>query len=639
MFFKPQRLHFTGIGGIGMSGIAEVLLNLGYTISGSDLKLSPITERLAAMGAEVHEGHDAANVAGAGALVVSSAVDEQNPEVQEARRLQIPVIPRGELLAELMRLKYGVAVAGSHGKTTTTSMAATILAFAGLDPTVVVGGRVGTMGGSNARVGRSDFLVVEADESDRSFLKLAPILAIVTNIDREHLDCYASLDDIRAAFIEFVNKVPFYGAAIVCLDDENVQGILPAVKRRTITYGTNAQADMQASEIGCGHFSSDFRLRFRGEDLGRFHLRIPGEHNVLNAMAAVVTALELDVQPDTIREALATFSGVDRRFQVRGKERGVTVIDDYGHHPTEIRATLAGARLCGFNRIHVLFQPHRYTRTFHLMDEFARAFHQADNLYVLDIYAASEKPIEGVTAEALVERIRQFGHRSVEYVGTIDRGVEALVAAARRRRPGADAGRRQRLAGRRRRAGAPAGGQRLIWRRARPANGIRWRLWLTAAGGLVLCVSTAFAAYKVRAYVLTDPQFIALRRRPRRAARPRAALRLPRRRCCASSRPISAAASSPSPLAERRRRLLAIDWVEDATVARIWPNRLVVRISERAPVAFVNLPLATGLTRVLLIDPHGVLLEPPPQSRFSFPVLGGITEAQTNRPAARACAP
>jgi len=431
MFFKAQHLHFTGIGGIGMSGIAEVLLNLGYTISGSDLKFSPITERLASMGAKVHEGHDASNVAGAQALVVSSAVEETNPEVQEARRLQIPVIPRGELLAELMRLKYGVAVAGSHGKTTTTSMTATILNYAGLDPTVVVGGRVATMGGSNARVGRSDFLVVEADESDRSFLKLAPILAIVTNIDREHLDCYSSLDDIRGAFIEFVNKVPFYGAAILCLDDENVQSILPAVRRRTITYGTSAQADIQGGEFGCGPFASDFRLRFRGDDLGRFHLGIPGEHNVLNAMAAVAVALELDVKPDTIREALATFSGVDRRFQVRGKERGITVVDDYGHHPTEIRATLAGARLCGFDRIHVLFQPHRYTRTFHLMDEFGRAFHQADNLFVLDIYAASEKPIEGVTAEALVERIRQFGHRSAEYVGTIPRGVDALVSAAR----------------------------------------------------------------------------------------------------------------------------------------------------------------------------------------------------------------
>jgi UDP-N-acetylmuramate--alanine ligase len=430
MFFRPQHLHFTGIGGIGMSGIAEVLLNLGYTISGSDQKLSPITARLAGMGARVFEGHAAANVAGARALVVSSAVDEHNPEVVEARRLQIPVIPRGELLAELMRLKYGIAVAGSHGKTTTTSMTATILNYAGLDPTVVVGGRVGTMGGSNARLGRSDFLVVEADESDGSFLKLAPIIAVVTNVDREHLDHYPTLDHIRAAFIEFVNKVPFYGAVIVCLEDPNVQGLLPEIRRRTITYGASAQADMEATEIVCGPFGSDFSLRYRGADLGRFHLAIPGRHNVLNATAAIAVAVELDVKPEAIREGLATFSGVDRRFQLRGKVNGVTVVDDYGHHPTEIRATLDGARLCGFRKIHVLFQPHRYSRTFHLMDEFARSFHQADNVFVMDIYAASEKPIDGVSAESLVERIRQFGHRSVEHTGTLDRGVEALARVA-----------------------------------------------------------------------------------------------------------------------------------------------------------------------------------------------------------------
>src|SRR5262245_14769883 len=430
MFFRPQHLHFTGIGGIGMSGIAEVLLNLGYTISGADVKLSPITARLAGMGARIFEGHAASNIAGARALVVSSAVGEQNPEVQEARRLQIPVIPRGDLLAELMRLKYGIAVAGSHGKTTTTSMAATILNFAGLDPTVVVGGRVGTMGGSNARVGHSDFLVVESDESDGSFLKLAPIIAIVTNIDREHLDHYPTLDAIRAAFLEFVNKVPFYGAVIACLDDPNVQSILPGIRRRTLTYGTTAHADMEATEIACAPFASDFRLRTRGRDLGRFHLAIPGRHNVLNATAAIAVALELEVQPDVIREALATFSGVDRRFQVKGKERGITVVDDYGHHPTEIMATLEGAKVCGFERILVLFQPHRYTRTFHLMDEFARSFHHADRLFVMDIYAASEPPIEGVTAEALVERVRQFGHRGAEYVGGMDRGVEAMLAAA-----------------------------------------------------------------------------------------------------------------------------------------------------------------------------------------------------------------
>jgi UDP-N-acetylmuramate--alanine ligase len=427
MFFRRQHLHFTGIGGIGMSGIAEVLLNLGYTISGSDLKLTPITERLVALGATVYEGHAASNVAGARALVVSSAVDEQNPEVQEARRLQIPVIPRGELLAELMRLKYGIAIAGSHGKTTTTSMTATILNHAGLDPTVMVGGRVAAMGGSNARVGHSDFLVVESDESDGSFLKLAPILAIVTNIDREHLDHYASLDEIRDAFIEFVNKVPFYGAAIVCLDDDNVKTILPSIRRRTITYGASAQADLEAVEICCGPFASDFSLRYRQANLGRYHLRVPGRHNVLNATAAAAVGLELEVPADQIREGLDTFSGVERRFQIRGQERGITVIDDYGHHPTEIRATLAAARLCGFRRIHVLFQPHRYTRTHYLLDEFGSAFHQADTVLILDIYAASEHPIEGVNAEAVAERIRQFGHRGAAYAGAIDRGVDDLL--------------------------------------------------------------------------------------------------------------------------------------------------------------------------------------------------------------------
>jgi len=412
-----------------MSGIAEVLLNLGYTISGSDLKLTPVTDRLAKLGATIHEGHNAVNVAGAKALVVSSAVDEQNPEVQEARRLQIPVIPRGELLAELMRLKYGIAVAGSHGKTTTTSMVATILNHAGLDPTVVVGGKAAAMGGSNARVGKSDFLVVESDESDRSFLKLAPILAVVTNIDREHLDTYSSLDDIRGAFIEFVNKVPFYGAVILCVADENVQSILPSVRRRMVTYGRSAQAQIEAVDVRLGGSGSDFRVRLHDADLGEFHLPVPGEHNVMNALAAIGVALELKVAPDVFRAGLALFNGVERRLQVRGNEREITVLDDYGHHPTEVRATLAAARLCGYRRLHVIFQPHRYTRTYHLMDEFARSFMQADRLYVLDIYAASEKPIEGVTAQALAERIRQFGHRSAEYAGTIDRAVEAVMAA------------------------------------------------------------------------------------------------------------------------------------------------------------------------------------------------------------------
>jgi UDP-N-acetylmuramate--alanine ligase len=425
MFFKPQHLHFIGIGGIGMSGIAEVLLNLGFEISGSDLKLSATTDRLARLGAHIFEGHSAANVAGAKAVVASSAVHADNPEVQEARRLQIPVIPRGELLAELMRLKYGIAIAGSHGKTTTTSMTATVLS--GLDPTVVVGGKAASMGGSNARVGQSDFLVVESDESDGSFLKLSPILAVVTNIDREHLDHYASIDEIRAAFLEFIQKVPFYGAAILCLDDENVQQILPAVNRRTVTYGRSHQAGLQVADVDCGSFESSFSVRMRGHNLGKFHLRVPGIHNVLNATAAIAVGLELEVKLEAIREAIGSYAGVDRRFQTRGQARGVTVIDDYGHHPTEIRATLAAAQLCKFRRIHAVFQPHRYTRTQHLMDEFAKSFHQADVVYVLDIYAASEEPIPGITGQTLAERIRDFGHRCVEYTGTIEQ-TAVLVA-------------------------------------------------------------------------------------------------------------------------------------------------------------------------------------------------------------------
>jgi len=431
MFFKPQPVHFVGIGGIGMSGLAEVLLELGYRVTGSDLKSSPGTQRLAARGAVIFEGHDAAHLAGAKAVVVSSAVSPDNPEVLEARRLAIPVIPRGELLAELMRLKYGIAVAGSHGKTTTTSMVAAVLSHAGLDPTIVVGGRVGMMGGANARLGKSDYLVVESDESDGSFLKLAPILAVVTNIDREHLDHYTGgIQEIRAAFADFIGKVPFYGAAILCLDDENIQQILPSLNRRAITYGESSQAALHITEASSGHMTSKFHLEFRGRDLGCFELHVAGAHNVLNATAAIAVGLELEIPLETIREGLARFTGVDRRFQIRGTVRGISVIDDYGHHPTEIRATLAAARACRYSHVHVLFQPHRYTRTAALMDDFARAFHQADTVHVMDIYAASEPPIQGVTAEALVARMHAFGHLGVRYVGSIDRGIESVVAAA-----------------------------------------------------------------------------------------------------------------------------------------------------------------------------------------------------------------
>jgi UDP-N-acetylmuramate--alanine ligase len=430
MFFKPQHVHFVGIGGIGMSAIAEVLLTLGYQVSGSDARLSAITERLATMGATVQVGHRPENVAGAKAVVVTSALDAANPEVAEARRLQIPVIPRGELLAELMRLKFGIAIAGSHGKTTTTSMVASVLNTAKLDPTVVVGGRVAAMQGSNARVGKSTILVVESDESDGSFLKLAPILAVVTNIDREHLDHYASLEEIQAAFTEFVNKVPFYGAAVLCMEDANIQQIFPNIRRRTITYGRSAQVDLEIQDIRLGAGGSDFSLRRHGSELGDFHLSVPGVHNVLNATAAAGIGLEMDATVEQIREGLAAFSGVDRRFSLRGVENGVTVLDDYGHHPTEVRATLAAARLGPYKKVHVLFQPHRFSRTKFLMDDFAGAFNQADSLYLLDIYAASEAPIEGVNAQAMVEKIRSFGHRSANYVASMDEGVTAIARAA-----------------------------------------------------------------------------------------------------------------------------------------------------------------------------------------------------------------
>ncbi|MBV8070614.1 MAG: UDP-N-acetylmuramate--L-alanine ligase [Acidobacteriaceae bacterium] len=431
MFFKPQHVHFVGIGGIGMSGIAEVLLTLGYEVSGSDIRATAITDRLARLGAKISIGHRAENVAEAKAVVVTSALDPANPEVAEARRLQIPVIPRGELLAELMRLKFGIAIAGSHGKTTTTSMVASILNAANMDPTVVVGGRAAGLQGSNARVGKSTILVVESDESDGSFLKLAPILAVVTNIDREHLDHYASLEEIQAAFTDFVNKVPFYGAAVLCMEDENIQQIFPSIRRRTITYGRSAQVDLEIQNVELMPEGSCFSVRHRGAELGSFQLNVPGEHNVLNATAAIGVGLEMDVPLAQIREGLAAFSGVDRRFSVRGVEGGVTVVDDYGHHPTEVKATLAAARLSPYRQIHVLFQPHRFSRTKHLLEDFGTAFHQADDLYLLDIYSASESEIEGVSGEALAEKIRSYGHRAVEYVPTMEAGIDAIAEAAR----------------------------------------------------------------------------------------------------------------------------------------------------------------------------------------------------------------
>jgi UDP-N-acetylmuramate--alanine ligase len=433
MFAKIQRVHFVGIGGIGMSGIAEVLLNLGYRVSGSDLKSSAITQRLSSLGAVIFEGHAAANIPGSEVLVTNSAIAPDNPEVGEARKLHIPVIQRAEMLAELMRLKYGIAIAGMHGKTTTTSMVAAVLAAGGLDPTVVVGGRVDALG-SNARLGKSQYLVAEADESDRSFLKLSPILSVVTNIDREHMDCYRNMRDVKQTFLDFMDRVPFYGGIVVCNDDPLLRRLLPQVRRRVLTYGTRRGSDFHIKpgdavfDTAEGRPVSRFHVSYRGQDLGEFRLHVPGAHNVLNATAAIAVGIGLDIPAEQIRTALENFRGVDRRFQLRGKAAAVSVIDDYGHHPTEIRATLAAARQCGFRKIHVVFQPHRYTRTQLLMDEFSTAFANADSLFVLDIYAASEPPIEGITGEVLARRICEKGTKTVSYAGSFAEAV-ALVSA------------------------------------------------------------------------------------------------------------------------------------------------------------------------------------------------------------------
>jgi UDP-N-acetylmuramate--alanine ligase len=431
LFAPSQRIHFIGIGGIGMSGIAEILLTMGYSVSGSDLKRSAVTDRLLGMGARIFEGHAASNAAASDVVVTSSAVAKNNPEVLEARERKIPVIQRAEMLAELMRLKYGIAVAGMHGKTTTTSMVAAVLAGGGLDPTVVVGGRVNALG-SNARLGSSQYLVAEADESDRSFLKLSPVLAVVTNLDREHMDCYRDMEDVEGAFVEFMDRLPFYGASTACVDNARLRAVLPRVRRRVYTYGESADADfrleMLAKEEDC---NSCFEVNYKGLVLGRFRLHVPGRHNVLNATAAVAVGVQLGVAPDQIAVGLESFRGVDRRFQVKGVVRGVTVVDDYGHHPTEIVATLRAARECGYGRVHVLFQPHRFTRTRDLMTEFAGAFKDADTVEVLDIYAASEEPIEGVNAHALVTAMRGVSGCAVEYAGSAAEAVKVLVNGAK----------------------------------------------------------------------------------------------------------------------------------------------------------------------------------------------------------------
>lgn len=399
-----------------MSGIAEVLLTLGYRVTGSDAAASENTRRLETLGGVVWIGHDAAHVEGAQVVVVSSAVPESNPEVVAARAKVVPVIPRAEMLAELMRLKFGVAIAGAHGKTTTTSMVAAMLAHAGLDPTFVVGGRVDAMG-THARLGRSDLLIAEADESDGSFLRLSPAIAVVTNLDREHLDYYGSMDRLRAAFLEFVNKIPFYGVAILCGDDPHLRALLPHLRKRHVTYGRDASGgappDLLATEIVVEGWGAGFHAGFRGQSLGEFRLNVPGVHNVSNALAAIGVGLELDVPLDLLRSGVAAFSGVERRFQIRGRRGGVTVVDDYGHHPTEIRVTLATAKAVWPGRLVAVFQPHRYSRTGDLLDDFATAFALADVVYVTPIYAAGETPVDGVSGETLAERIRATGHPAV----------------------------------------------------------------------------------------------------------------------------------------------------------------------------------------------------------------------------------
>ena len=427
---RHARIHFVGIGGSGMSGIAEVLINLGYEVTGSDLEEGAAVQRLRGLGGVVTRGHSAGNVGDADVVVVSSAVKADNPEVLEARQRQIPVIPRAEMLAELMRIKYGVAIAGSHGKTTTTSMVATILSGAGLDPTIVIGGRLGTLD-SSAKLGKGDLLVAEADESDGSFLRLTPTLAVVTNIDAEHLDHYGSLKRLQEAFIDFLNKVPFYGCGVVCLDEPGIRQIMPSLTRRVVTYGCSSGADLSASAIELHEFQSAFEVSLQGSAIGRVQLQVPGRHNIANALAAIAVGLDLEVPFGRIVRCLEGFHGADRRFQLKGEAGGVMVIDDYGHHPVEIVATLAAAKKGWGRRTVVVFQPHRYSRVQALTAEFARAFGDADVLAVTDIYPAGEAPIAGVDAEALARAIREHGHADVTLVKDLKEVPAWLRARAR----------------------------------------------------------------------------------------------------------------------------------------------------------------------------------------------------------------
>jgi len=418
-FRKTQQIHLVGIGGAGMSGIAEVLLTMGYKVTGSDLHASDTTRRLEELGGKIFIGHQESNVGEAQVVVISSAVATSNPEVAIAKTQQIPVIPRAEMLAELMRLKFGVAIAGAHGKTTTTSMVANVLAQGGLDPTMVIGGKVNALG-SHARLGRGDLLVAEADESDGSFLRLSPTIVSVTNLDREHLDHYGSMERINDCFLEFINKIPFYGLAVLCGDDERLRNLFPLIVKRYQTYGLQERGgtslDFQATDIVLNQWGAEFRASFRGKNLGPFRLAIPGIHNVSNALAAIAIGVELEVPVDLIRKGLAAFTGVERRFHLRGETGGIMVVDDYGHHPTEVKATLAAAKQGWNRRLVVLFQPHRYTRTRDCMGDFAHAFDDADAVFMTEVYPAGEPPIPGVSGASLADTIKSAGHPSVTFI-------------------------------------------------------------------------------------------------------------------------------------------------------------------------------------------------------------------------------
>jgi UDP-N-acetylmuramate--alanine ligase len=435
VFEKYKVIHFVGIGGVGMSGIAEVLANLGYEVTGSDLKESETTRRLRDRGIKIHIGHGEENIDSAHVVVVSSAVRPDNPEVVAAHRLSVPVIPRAEMLAELARLKYGVLVAGAHGKTTTTSLISTVLGHGGFDPTIIIGGKLKGIG-SNAKLGQGEFLVAEADESDGSFLKLSPTIAVVTNIDREHMDFFKSMDRLKAAFLSFINKVPFYGVSFICNENEHVRELVPNIHRRCMTYGLSGSVDIRAANVEKRFMGTSFDVIYRNDSIGRFSIPIPGMHNVLNALACIGVALELKMEVGAIRTALDSFGGIQRRFEFKGESKGIKVYDDYGHHPTEIRATIAAAEenmkyLGEQARLFVVFQPHRYTRTADLMDEFSASFDGADTLVLLDIYPAGEKPIEGVTSLSLLEKITKGGHLEVAYTAGKDEALRYLLPRMR----------------------------------------------------------------------------------------------------------------------------------------------------------------------------------------------------------------